>query len=518
MKLRAQVSMVFHLDKCIGCHTCSVACKNLWTDRPGAEYMWWNNVETRPGTGYPLLWEDQERFRGGWKKRGEGLALRLQGRAAALGNIFYNPRLPTMEEYYEPWSYRYSELFSAPAADDQPAARPVSAVTGRPLDLKTGPNWDDDLGGSAVYARRDPDLAGVPEEGRRGQGEPGGTFLFYIPRICNHCLNPSCVAACPSGALEQRAIYKRGEDGIVLVNPEHCRAWRMCVSGCPYKKVYYNWSTGKSEKCILCYPRQEAGQVPACFHVCVGRIRYLGLLLYDAERIEEAASAPEADLVEAQRDLIKDPRDPLVIEAARGAGLSEATLEAARRSPVYRFVKEWRMALPLTPQARTLPMLFYVPPLLPVLAEVREGVYNLAAPPAADLGYETEVELSSLAGARAPLAYMAALFSAGNEAPVEEAYRRMIAVRAYMRAKNAGRETEAWVERALARGSTTAEEALAINHLTARASYDEHFVLPPFARETRIEATEDPGLHRGGAGLGFRRVLKQRGERWTPGS
>ncbi len=69
MDIRAQVSMVFHLDKCIGCHTCSIACKNIWTDRKGAEYMWWNNVETKPGTGYPTLWEDQEKYRGGWDKK-----------------------------------------------------------------------------------------------------------------------------------------------------------------------------------------------------------------------------------------------------------------------------------------------------------------------------------------------------------------------------------------------------------------------------------------------------------------
>jgi nitrate reductase beta subunit len=66
MNIRSQVSMVFHLDKCIGCHTCSLACKNLWTDRPGTEYMWWNNVETKPGTGYPTLYEDQEQYDGGW--------------------------------------------------------------------------------------------------------------------------------------------------------------------------------------------------------------------------------------------------------------------------------------------------------------------------------------------------------------------------------------------------------------------------------------------------------------------
>lgn len=65
MDVRVQIGMVFHLDKCIGCHTCSIACKNIWTDRKGAEYMWWNNVETKPGTGYPTAWEDQEKYRGG---------------------------------------------------------------------------------------------------------------------------------------------------------------------------------------------------------------------------------------------------------------------------------------------------------------------------------------------------------------------------------------------------------------------------------------------------------------------
>ncbi|MBI5587265.1 MAG: nitrate reductase subunit beta, partial [Deltaproteobacteria bacterium] len=60
MDIRAQLSMSFHMDKCIGCHTCSVSCKNVWTSRRGAEYMWWNNVETKPGAGYPLTWEDQE--------------------------------------------------------------------------------------------------------------------------------------------------------------------------------------------------------------------------------------------------------------------------------------------------------------------------------------------------------------------------------------------------------------------------------------------------------------------------
>src|SRR5512135_2087662 len=124
MKVRAQTSMVFHLDKCIGCHTCSIACKNIWTDRAGCEYMWWNNVETKPGTGYPTLWEDQERYRGGWEKRDSGLRLKQQGRAETIANIFANPRLPSIDEYYEPWTYRYGDLFDSPAGGEQPAARP----------------------------------------------------------------------------------------------------------------------------------------------------------------------------------------------------------------------------------------------------------------------------------------------------------------------------------------------------------------------------------------------------------
>ena len=53
MKVMAQMAMVMNLDKCIGCHTCSVTCKQAWTNRTGTEYVWFNNVETRPGQGYP---------------------------------------------------------------------------------------------------------------------------------------------------------------------------------------------------------------------------------------------------------------------------------------------------------------------------------------------------------------------------------------------------------------------------------------------------------------------------------
>src|ERR1035437_4277059 len=271
MNVRSQISMVFHLDKCIGCHTCSVACKNIWTKRKGAEYMWWNNVETKPGTGYPTHWENQEKYGGGWENRNDKLRMKSTGKGRAVFNIFHNPYMPSMDDYYEPWTYDYQELFNAPEGPDQPTARPLSKMTGKPIEIQSGPNWDDDLGGSPVYAHNDPNLKGLPEEQREQLSAIERLVFFYFPRICNHCLNPACVAACPSGAL-----YKRGEDGIVLLDQKRCRAWRFCISACPYKKVYYNWFATKAEKCILCYPRLETGQAPDCFHSCVGRIRYLG--------------------------------------------------------------------------------------------------------------------------------------------------------------------------------------------------------------------------------------------------
>lgn len=319
MDVRSQISMVFHLDKCIGCHTCSIACKNLWTDRKGAEYMWWNNVETKPGTGYPFLWEDQERYRGGWVPDGDSVKLRGAGKTKGMKVLFHNTNMPQIDNYYEPWTYRYDKLFDAPEGDIQPTAEPISLLTGDPVAIKSGPNWDDDLSGSPLYARNDPNFANLTAEERQSMFQLERMVMFYLPRICNHCLNPGCLAACPSGA-----IYKRGEDGIVLVNQKVCRAWRLCVTGCPYKKVYYNWNAGKSEKCILCFPRLETGQVPACMHTCVGRIRYLGVLLYDAEKIMESVACPDEDLVRNQLNIYLDPSDPEVIVNAKKAEIGRA--------------------------------------------------------------------------------------------------------------------------------------------------------------------------------------------------
>ncbi|HUI84310.1 MAG TPA: nitrate reductase subunit beta [Candidatus Binatia bacterium] len=472
MDVRAQIATVFHLDKCLGCHTCSVACKNIWTDRKGAEYMWWNNVETKPGTGYPTLWEDQEKYRGGWEKPNGELRLRSQSRTSALLNIFHNPSLPSLDDYYEPWTYDYQKLTDAPPGDDQPTARPISMITGRYMDIEAGPNWDDDLAGSPVYASQDPNWAALTPEQSQQLFAFERLVFFHLPRTCNHCLNPACVAACPSGAL-----HKRGEDGLVLIDQDHCRGWRHCVAACPYKKTYFNWEAGRSEKCILCFPRLETAQAPACFHSCPGRIRFVGVLLYDAGRILEAASAPQEQLIDRYRDLILDPSEPEVVRAARACGIPADVIEAAQRSPVFSFVKLWRLALPLHIEFRTLPTLFYVPPLSPVV----DGS-------GAEAGLFSDIEHF-----RIPLRYLASLFAARNEEPVRYSLRKQQAVRQFRRAATAGDIAVETVASALAAADCNPDEAGAIYRLTTLSAAGERFVIPPLHRELTTAARESMG-------------------------
>ncbi|MCP4573595.1 MAG: nitrate reductase subunit beta [bacterium] len=507
MDIRSQVSMVFHLDKCLGCHTCSIACKNIWTDRKGAEYMWWNNVETKPGTGYPGKWEDQKIFKGGWIREDGKLKLRAAGKKKGLFNLFHNPNMPVIDDYYEPWTYKYLDLIQAPAADDQITARPISLITGKPMDIKSGPNWDDDLSGTPDYARNDPNLENVSPAEREAMFQLERMAFYYLPRMCNHCLNPACVASCPSGA-----IYKRGEDGVVLINQEVCRAWRMCVSACPYKKVYFNWNTGKSEKCILCYPRLESDQAPACMHSCVGRIRYLGVVLYDADKIHEAASSDENELVNNHLDCLLDPHDPQVIAAAKANGIADTTIAAAQKSPTYRFVKEWGLALPLHAEFRTLPMLFYVPPLLPVMASLAkvnhdergENLNPVAKHWSDNWLYDTSTEelWGTIDQARFPLKYMANLFSAGDEGRIADALKKLMAVRIYRRFKTVGDVTEEKADAALADTGLTAEMAEAIYFMTSLPQMKDRIVIPPAHREHAIEMLENTGDAKGSIGFG----------------
>jgi nitrate reductase beta subunit len=457
----AQMAMVMNLDKCIGCHTCSVTCKQAWTNRSGTEYVWFNNVETRPGQGYPRTYEDQERWQGGWKLNRRGrLALKAGGRFRKLATIFSNPKLPSIHDYYEPWTYDYATLTDAPAQEHTPVARPKSLLTGRDTKITWSSNWDDDLGGSQATFDHDPILAKVSTEVKKSFED---AFMFYLPRICEHCLNPSCAASCPSGA-----IYKRSEDGIVLVDQDRCRGWRMCVSGCPYKKVYFNHRTGKAEKCTFCFPRIEVGIPTVCSETCVGRLRYLGLVLYDADRVLAAASTPdEHDLYRAQRDVLLDPHDPEVMAAAERDGVPHDWVLAAQRSPVHALIQTFEVALPLHPEYRTMPMVWYIPPLSPVVDAVR------------DTGEDAEDPrnlFAAIEALRIPVEYLAELFTAGDTEVVDGVLRRLAAMRSYMRDLNLGREADAGIPEGV---GMTEEQMYDMYRLLALAKYDERYVIPP---------------------------------------
>ncbi|HQX95118.1 MAG TPA: nitrate reductase subunit beta, partial [Thermomonas sp.] len=223
MKVRAQIAMVLNLDKCIGCHTCSITCKNVWTSREGVEYAWFNNVETKPGIGYPKEWENQRKWNGGWVRDRSGkITLKAGGRLRLLAKIFANPDLPMIDDYYEPFDFDYQHLHQAPEGKHQPTARPRSLITGERMQkIHWGPNWEEILGTEFAKRSKDSNFDGVQRE---IYGAFEKTFMMYLPRLCEHCLNPACVASCPSGA-----IYKREEDGIVLIDQDKCRGWRMCV-------------------------------------------------------------------------------------------------------------------------------------------------------------------------------------------------------------------------------------------------------------------------------------------------
>ena len=458
MRVKAQVAMVMNLDKCIGCHTCTVTCKQTWTNRPGTEYVYFNNVETKPGVGYPRRYEDQEQWKGGWALDRKGrLQLRSGSRLRRLLSIFYNPDLPTIDEYGDPWTYDYQVLINAPAGTPNPSAHSISALTGQDMHMNWGSNWDDDLAGGPAHAAGDPDLAGLEDQVKLAFEQ---VFMFYLPRICEHCLNPSCVASCPSGAM-----YKREEDGIVLVDQDRCRGWRFCVSGCPYKKVYFNHRTGKAEKCTLCFPRIESGQPTICSETCVGRLRYLGLLLYDADKVLAAAATPQPrDLYQAQLSVFLDPADPEVQAEAARQGVPADWIEAAVRSPIYATAVRHKIALPLHPEYRTLPMVWYIPPLSPV-ADVA-GAY----------GADPDTVFAAIEALRVPAEYLANLFTAGDADVIRRVLRKLAAIRTLMRAAQLGLEVPDGLAESVGATEADLED---LYRLLAIAKYADRYVIPP---------------------------------------
>lgn len=262
---RKQVAYIFDTNKCISCQTCTIACKGAWTSGKGQEQIFYNNVETKPFGGYPMGWDLrllEQRGAAQWK---DGV---LQSRTVFEGNGHNQP--PDGWRPAEP-DYAYPNQ----GEDD------LSAIVEGALHLAQGehPMW-----------------------------------MFYLARICNHCTNPACLAACP-----RKAIYKREEDGIVLVDQERCRGYQECVRACPYKKVFYNAISRASEKCIGCFPRVEQGLQALCVEGCIGKIRLHGFI-----------ATPE-----------QEPRAD---------------------NPIDYIVRIRKLALPIYPQHGTQPNVYYIPP------------------------------------------------------------------------------------------------------------------------------------------------------------
>jgi ethylbenzene hydroxylase subunit beta/complex iron-sulfur molybdoenzyme family reductase subunit beta len=267
---KRQLAWVFDLNKCIGCQTCSVACKVLWPgEDPGTEQQWWMTVNTQPGLGTPRAWEDMG---GGFDEKGK----------LKLG------RLATDEEVGGGWNFNYDAVLRGEGGQGRTHLQKISGS-------KTwGMNWDEDEGG----------------------GEFPNAYYFYLPRLCNHCTQPSCVEACPNSA-----ITKREEDGLVLRDEDKCKGAQLCRRACPYKKIYFNKMRNVSQHCIGCFPRIEQGVAPACVRQCPGRAAFIGFL-------DDEGSA------------------------------------------VHKLVQKWKVALPLHPEFGTHPNVYYVPPLSP--APLRE--------------------------------------------------------------------------------------------------------------------------------------------------
>lgn len=221
---KRQWAIVFDLNKCIACQTCTIACKSTWTSGKGQEYMFWNNVETKPYGSYPLAWDVR--------------VLEKMGKQ--------------QWERHEP--YHGKTIFEA--------AEPTERVVHfHPTDE----DW--------MYPNNGEDDC----VGNLSKGEhlnlPHDKWFFYLPRTCAHCTYPACLASCP-----RKAIYKREEDGIVLIDQSRCKGYGECVRACPYKKSMYNPSTRVSEKCVGCYPAVEKGYQPMCVQNCIGKIRIMGFV------------------------------------------------------------------------------------------------------------------------------------------------------------------------------------------------------------------------------------------------
>jgi nitrate reductase beta subunit len=218
-------------------------------------------------------------------------------------------------------------------------------------------------------------------------------------------------------------------------------------------------------------------------------------MLYDADRVLAAASTvDEHGLYEAQREVFLDPNDPEVIAAADRADIPYDWVLAAQRSPVHALINRFKLALPLHPEYRTMPMVWYIPPLSPVVDVIR------------DTGHDAEDRgnlFAAIEALRIPVDYLAQLFTAGDPAPIDAVLRRLAAMRSYMRDINLGRDPDPTIPAAV---GMSGEEMYDMYRLLALAKYDERYVIPPAHAEQahHLEelATECSLNYEGGPGMG----------------
>jgi anaerobic dimethyl sulfoxide reductase subunit B (iron-sulfur subunit) len=117
-------------------------------------------------------------------------------------------------------------------------------------------DWNDLKPGELVYWRR----VTTTESGKGLHVQLTNQSLS-----CLHCGKPSCLAACPQGA-----ISKRSEDGIVVVDQLKCQGCRTCLEACPFGIPQYG-PDGKMQICNFCTEKIRAGMPPACAAACTGK-------------------------------------------------------------------------------------------------------------------------------------------------------------------------------------------------------------------------------------------------------
>ncbi len=148
-------------------------------------------------------------------------------------------------------------------------------------------------------------------------GETTGTYV--LPRLCNHCDNPPCIATCPVDG----ATFKR-EDGVVLVDSERCIGCGYCVQGCPYGARFINKRSGKADKCTFCAHRIEAGLLPACVETCVGGARVFGDLNDPGGELRQRLDAAKGEVKVLKPEMGTQPNvyyvglDPRFQDEAQG--------------------------------------------------------------------------------------------------------------------------------------------------------------------------------------------------------